>query len=187
MTPGEHDEAERRETGEAAADALRRLREAGDAIVAGVERALPDYLEERAQRVLTAWGRLDPSARQRAAADVVAAAGAACTRVVADLRLLFATDAAEQRATPLQIVRSAVREPTAVLAARGVPPVVRDEFAERSWPDDVYGLVPHTLADLDDFGAHDLGAGDRAADDLGPLHLAWGMAKARVLRIRREA
>ena len=64
------------------------------------------------------------------------------------------------------------REPALVLEAAGVPPVVRDEFDERAWPDDVYGLVPRTLGDLGD-------------PDLGPLHLAWGMAKAAVIRARR--
>ena len=53
-----------------------------------------------------------------------------------------------------------------------MPHVVRDEFDERSFPDDVYGLAPHTLGDLGD-------------PDLGPLHLAWGMAKTRLLKVRR--
>ena len=54
---------------------------------------------------------------------------------------------------------------------RGVA-VERDEFAERAWPDDTYGLVIHGLGDLGD-------------DDLAPLQLAWGMAKAKVVRARR--
>jgi len=66
-----------------------------------------------------------------------------------------------------------VREPTAVLTDLGVPPVARDEFEERSFPDDRYGLTPHTFADLGD-------------PDLGPLHLTWGIAKARVLRAPPE-
>ena len=70
-------------------------------------------------------------------------------------------------------MRSAYREPTAVLAAAGIPPVERDGFDERAWPDDRYGLVPHTLGDLGD-------------PDLAPLMLAWGMAKAAVLRARAE-
>jgi hypothetical protein len=53
-----------------------------------------------------------------------------------------------------------------------VPPVVRDEFDVRAWPDDRYSLVPRTLADLGD-------------PDLGPLHLAWGLAKAAALRATR--
>ena len=73
----------------------------------------------------------------------------------------------------MQVVRTAHHEPTALLAALGVPHVVRDEFDERSFPDDVYGLVPHTLGDLGD-------------PDLGPLHLAWGMAKTRVLQARQR-
>ena len=76
--------------------------------------------------------------------------------------------------TPLEIVRRAYREPTAVLAAAGVAPVERDEFAERAWPDDTYGLVVHGLGDLGD-------------EDLAPLQMAWGLAKAKVLRARRDA
>jgi hypothetical protein len=59
------------------------------------------------------------------------------------------------------------------LAGIGVPPVVRDDFDERAFPDDVYGLVPRTLGDL----------GDEA---LGPFHLAWGVAKTAVLRARTQ-
>ena len=47
-------------------------------------------------------------------------------------RALLATDPAEQRSTPLEIVRSAYREPTEILVAAGVPPVVRDPFDERA-------------------------------------------------------
>ena len=99
-------------------------------------------------------------------ADRLADAVAAATRRVgADLATLIATAPAEQRATPLEVVRTAVREPTAVLAAAGVPPVARDEFEERSFPNDRYRLTPRTFADLGD-------------DTLGPLHLVWGVAKA---------
>ena len=66
-------------------------------------------------------------------------------------------------------MRSAYREPTAVLEAAGIPPVERSEFDERAWPDDRYGLVVHDLGALGD-------------EDLAPLHFAWGMAKAGVLR-----
>ena len=58
-----------------------------------------------------------------------------------------------------------------MLEAAAIPPVERDEFDERAWPDDRYGLVPRTLGDLGD-------------PDLAPLMLAWGMAKAAVLRAR---
>ena len=63
-------------------------------------------------------------------------------RIGAELRALFALDPAEQRATPLQVVRGAVREPTAILATAGVAAVDRDPFEERAFPDDRYGLVP---------------------------------------------
>jgi hypothetical protein len=154
------------------ARALARLDETGAAIVAGVERQLPGWARAQVERLLDAWGRAPADARVRAAAQSAEAGDAAARRVVAELRALFAVDPARQQATPLEIVRTAYREPTAVLAAAGVPPIVRDEFDERAWPDDDYGLVPRTLGDLGD-------------PELAPLHLAWGMAKATVLRARR--
>jgi hypothetical protein len=163
MTPAAPDDEAR---------ALARLDESAVAIVAGVESQVPAWAESQVTRLLDAWGGASADVRARAEAESAAAGTTAADRVVAELRALFALDPEQQRATPLEIVRSAYREPTAVLQAAGVPAVVRDEFDERAWPDDVYGLVPRTLGDLGD-------------PDLAPLHLAWGMAKAAVLRARR--
>jgi hypothetical protein len=140
-----------------------------DAIVAGVERELPGWARANVARIADAWGRLGPEERTRLDAAVDDVAHAATSRVVAELRALLDADALEQRATPLQVVRTAYEEPTALLASFGIPPIERDEFDERSWPDDRYGLVPHSLGDLGD-------------PDLGPLLLAWGLAKTKVLR-----
>jgi hypothetical protein len=145
-----------------------RLRETGDAIVIGVEANLARVLRSRVAVIADAWGRLEPTARARLEGDAQRATDAATERVVRELRILFALDPVEQRATPLEIVRSSYREPTAALAAAGIPGVVRDPFDERSWPDDEYGLVIRTLAEVD--------------DELGPMQLAWGLAKARLLR-----
>lgn len=153
--------------------AARRLADASDAIVAGVERELPGWVQREVARILGAWGRLDAAARLEAESAAVSAGDDATTRVTARLRELFAADPAAQTATPLEIVRTAHREPTAILEAAGIPPVERDAFDERAWPDDRYGLVPRTLGDLGD-------------PDLAPLLLAWGMAKAAVLRARAE-
>jgi len=154
------------------ARALARLDETGAAIVAGVERQVPGWARAHVERLLDAWGRAPADARVRAEAQSAEAGAAAARRIVAELRALFSVDPVQQPATPLEVVRTAYREPTAVLAAAGVPPIVRDEFDERAWPDDVYGLVPRTLGDLGD-------------PELAPLHLAWGMAKATVIRARR--
>jgi hypothetical protein len=154
------------------ARALARLEETGAAIVAGVERQVPGWARAQVERLLDAWGRGPADACVRAEAQSAEAGAAAARRIVAELRALFAVDPAQQQATPLEVVRTAYREPTAVLAEAGVPPIVRDEFDERAWPDDIYGLVPRTLGDLGD-------------PELAPLHLAWGMAKATVIRARR--
>jgi hypothetical protein len=153
--------------------ALERLRETGEAIIDGVERCVPVWARVQVTRTLDAWGHVEPSARARADERARAAGHAAATRVTAELRSLFDLDPAEQRCTPLEIVRSAIQEPTEVLRATGIPPVERDQFDERAFPDDRYGLVPRTLADFGD-------------ETLAPLHLQWGMAKAAVLRARSE-
>jgi hypothetical protein len=150
---------------------LRLLAEAGDAIVIGVERELPGWVRREVARIVEAWGQTEPAVRARAEREAVDAGDAAAARVVGELRVLLAADPSAQRATPLEIVRSAYREPTGVLEAAGIPPVERDEFDERAWPDDRYGLVIATFGDLGD-------------DELAPLHFAWGMAKATVLRAR---
>ena len=150
--------------------ALERCSVAADAVVTGVAGHLPRYLISEAGRVLDAWDLAGPG-RTRADAAVARAADVATARVVAALRALFALDAAEQRATPLEVVRTAVREPTEVLRDLGVPPVVRDEFDERHLPDDDYDLTLRAVGDLGD-------------PDLGPELLAWGLAKSRVLRAR---
>jgi hypothetical protein len=151
----------------------RRLAEASDAIVLGVQRELPGWVQRQVAFILDAWGRLDAAARAEADRAARDAGQDATARVVARLRKLFAADPAAQAATPLEIVRSAYREPTAVLEAAAIPPVERDGFDERAWHDDRYGLVPRTLGDLGD-------------PELAPLMLAWGMAKAAVLRARAQ-
>jgi len=151
--------------------AARRLADAGAAIVEGVERELPGWVEREVERIVDAWGRLDPATREATRQAARGAGAAAAARVTARLRELFAADAAAQTSTPLEVARTAYREPTVVLERAGVPAVQRDAFEERAWPDDRYGLVPHSLGDLGD-------------PDLAPMLLAWGMAKAAVLRAR---
>jgi hypothetical protein len=149
------------------------LREASDAIAVGVERELPGWVERSVMRILDAWGQTSAGERARIQRAATEAGRTATARVVLQLRELFALDPEDQRATPLEIVRGAYREPTGVLAAVGVPGIVRGEFDERTWPDDEYGLVIHGLGDL-------------GGDQLAPLQMAWGLAKAKVIRARRD-
>jgi hypothetical protein len=157
------------------AAALERLREASDAILALVDRELAGWVVRETERIADAWGRLEEPVRRRVATEAETAGVAARDRVLAELRALFALEPAAQAATPLEIVRTAYREPTVVLAAAGVSPVERDEFDRRSWPDDRYALVPRTLDAL---------RSTPGGDDDGEawLQLAWGMAKAAALR-----
>jgi hypothetical protein len=141
------------------------------AIIDGVEHGARPYARRRATELLDAWGQVAGEERARALDSLDDAASRAARRVLDELRALFARDAAEQRRTPLEIVRTVRREPSEVLAALGVPSIVRDPFEERSLPDDPYGLAPRSLADLGDA-------------ELGAMQLAWGVGKATVVRAR---
>jgi hypothetical protein len=110
------------------------------------------------------------AALQHAIDEAAARAG---QEVGGAVRELLTLDIDDQPTTPLTVVRFAVRYPTEVLQAAGVPPVVRSEFAERAFPDDIYNLSPATFAELDP-ALHEPG-------------LVWGAAKAHVHLARRRA
>lgn len=134
-----------------------------------VARTLPGWVERVVRERTTEAGiALDESARSAAAG----AGAEAVAEVVPRLQELLATDIDEQRSNPLSVLRGAVRFPTEVLAALGVPERDRDDFAVRSFPEDVYDLSPAAFADID--------------PELHEPGLRWGAAKAYVhLRRRR--
>jgi hypothetical protein len=134
----------------------------GAVLAAGIEHALPRWVTGCVARIMTAWtGALPPEV----AAQASAAGHQAAADVVPPVRALLAADIDEQRTTPLAIIRStALRYPTSVLQAAGVPPVARDGGAETLFPDDLYDLVPASFADLD--------------PSLVDAGLRWGAAKA---------
>jgi hypothetical protein len=88
------------------------------------------------------------------------------------LRDLLRADVDDQRTNPLAILRGAVRYPTGVLRAAGVPPVERDAHAVALFPEDDYDLSPAAFADLGP-SVHEPG-------------LRWGAAKAHVILRRRR-
>lgn len=131
------------------------------ALADAIEAALPAWMVSCVERVMVAWSgsfSMQVAAASRAVGD------RAAKDVGSEVRRLLAADIDEQWTTPLEIVRSAVRYPTAVLAELGVPPVERDEFSMRRFPEDVYGLSPASLADV--------------APDLAEPAIVWGAAKA---------
>jgi hypothetical protein len=148
------------------------LRRYAASLAEGVEKALPGWVERSVAAIMAAWSGQCPP-------EVVTAAHLAAVRardeVLPQLRELLAADVDDQRTTPLTLVRRAVLYPTGVLREAGVPPVVRDRFAERTFPEDVYGLSPASFADL-----------DPAAPGLAETALAWGAAKAFVHKKRHS-
>lgn len=144
------------------------------------ERQLAAYSEDLAARVahvVPTWlaslvERRAPGVATEPAAVAQLAAGAEAT--MTELRALLETDIDAQRSGPLEVLRQAVRFPTAVLAEAGIEPAERDDFATRNFPDDLFNLTPASFAAVDP-SLHEPG-------------LIWGAAKAHVhLRRRREA
>jgi hypothetical protein len=145
------------------------LASAGVALAEAVEAAVPAWVERSVRDLLVAFaGRADP--------EVVVRAREAGVRATAELgpelRRLLAEDVDRQWANPLALVRRAVSYPTAVLREAGVPEVVRDEYDEAHFPDDVYGLTPRTFTDVD--------------PSLRDVALVWGAAKARASMVRHR-
>lgn len=150
-------------------DPVARFAEIGAEIAERVERVLSGWVAAQVTSVAEAWGRLDPKTRSGLDASVVAVGPVVAVRIAAELRTMAALPVADQVVTPLQIVRGATADVTALLEGVGIPPIERDAFEERAFPADRYGATPASLADLGD-------------PDLGPLQLAWGLAKVQVLR-----
>ena len=136
----------------------------------GVERALPGWVVRSVVGRADAWQPGLGRALLGAAEDAGRQAGA---EVGAEVRALLVLDVDDQPTGPLAVLRTAVRFPTLVLADAGVAHVVRDDFAERAFPSDVYDLAPAAFADVDP-ALHEAG-------------LVWGAAKAHVVLARRRA
>jgi hypothetical protein len=131
--------------------------EHGTALADAIEAALPGWVERSVRaRVVDADTSIYEAAAEagrRAAADVGEA-----------VRTLLAADIDQQWTTPLALLRAAVRYPTEVLQAAGVPPVHRDRVQAELLPDDVYDLTPASFADVD--------------PSLAEPGMLWGAAKA---------
>jgi hypothetical protein len=150
--------------------AVEHAEDIGTRLAAAIEAALPGWVEREVRRILLAFsGTADPAVMREAAE----AGRRAAADVGPVLRRLVAADVDEQWTNPLTLVRQAVRYPTEVLLAAGIPGVVRDEFDETHFPDDEYGLTPLKFSDVD--------------PGLAELGFEWGAAKAMAHKARHRA
>ncbi len=158
--------------------AERRFAALSQELARSLEQALPGWVVAAVRQVLIAsTGRAEP-----AVMDAARVAGQDAAREIgAELRSLLGADIDHQRTTPLAVVRGAVRYPTEVLRAAGVPPTRRDEVAERQFPGDDYDLTPARFADL---ASGEPGTPD--AGRLAELGIEWGAAKAYLHRSRHR-
>lgn len=152
-----------------APDDAARLAAAAEMLTAAVDRTVPAWIERLVTERLSAWLGTVNAAQAAAAA---AAGQAARDEVVPTMRALLETDVDAQPTNPLSVLRQATVHAHRVLADAGVPPVVRDDFAERAFPDDDYGLVPASWDDID--------------PSLTEPGITWSAAKAFVFKARRR-
>ena len=132
--------------------------------------AVPRWVRRCVSSVATAAGTPLDTHAVRLTDD---AARAADEAIGGRLRDLFETDVDAQRSNPLEILRSGVVYPTAVLRELGIGPVARHQFETERFPDDVYGLTPATWADID--------------ESLYEPGIIWGAWKAKTVLDRRRA
>lgn len=137
------------------------LAEYAGALADGIETAVPAWVVRCVETVMTAWSGSFPE-KIAAASRVVGETAA--VDLGGELRRLLDADIDEQWTTPLDLVRSAVRYPTALLVELGVPPIERDQFSVHRFPQDIYALAPASFADLD--------------PSLAEIGIMWGAAKA---------
>ncbi len=149
--------------------------ERDDELLASYASALADEI----QRTLPGWVNAAVAARTGGTVpaeltDAVAKAGAdAAEEVGGQIRSLLELDIDDQWTNPLTLIRTVIKYPNQILQDASVPPINRDAQAKRFHPEDVYGLIPSSFADL-----------GPTANDLG---LSWGAAKAHVHLRRRRA
>ena len=140
------------------------------ALADGIEAVLATWVVRSVTLLVTAWAGTVPPEVAEAAED---AGQRARAEIGGAVRRLLETDIDEQRTTPLALLRGAVRYPTEVLRAAGVPGLERDRFAEEAFPDDIYDLTPARFADID--------------PSLAEPGLVWGASKAFAHKRRHAA
>ncbi|MFN0027026.1 MAG: hypothetical protein ACKV2O_07570 [Acidimicrobiales bacterium] len=162
--------ADPRPANNAESDPAEVLRRYGRELADAVDQVIESWV---LRCVRTRWSQFhDVELPPQLSAEATQVATVARREVGAELRSLLGSDLDAQRNGPLSVLRAAVRFPTALLRAAGVAPVVRDAFAERAFPLDVYDLSPAAFADIDP-SLHEPG-----------LH--WGAAKAHAALQRRR-
>jgi len=148
----------------------RRLAAIAVALAERIEVVVPGWIEGLVVDRVREWSG---HVSAEVAAEAVVAGATARDELMPVMSRLLGADIDDQAANPLELLRGATRHAGAVLDRLGVPAMPRDQFAQRSFPTDVYGLMPATWADIDP-SLHEPG-------------ITWSAAKAYVHKARRRA
>ena len=141
---------------------------AGELADALVE-AIPGWIERVGRARMVSAG-IDPAPD---AVDGLRSVGRSIASALdASIREVLTADVDAGAGSPLAVLRAGVGPVTELLRGLGVPPVRRDDFAVRNFPDDAYDLAPASFADVDE-ALHEPG-------------MVWGAARAHVHLRRRS-
>jgi hypothetical protein len=145
------------------ADDEARLAEIASALEVGLVQTIPGWLRRSA---LTVRPSIDAAALDASIVDTMAA-------LEPELHRILVADVDAGAGSPLAAIRAATGAVTQLLLDDGALVPTRDEFAERSFPGDLFSFGPAAFAEIDE-ALHEPG-------------LVWGAARAHVhLRRRRE-
>jgi len=151
------------------ADDEARYRELAVELADAIVQAIPGWIERVGRERLVGAG-IDPS--PDATESLRSAGRSIASALDARIREVLTADVDAGAGSPLAVLRAGTGPATDELRRLGVPPVDRDDFAVRNFPDDVYDLAPASFADVDE-SLHEPG-------------LVWGAARAHVHLRRRS-
>lgn len=133
-----------------------------------VESTVPVWLRSSFDRIVSSQG-LEAAVDSKLRDQEI---GRAVDWLMSELRDLLGSEPWEQRRNPLDLLRQSTVSVSRELERLGARPVVRDEFEERSFPDDMFALCPATWIDVH--------------PDLHEVGLEWGAWKAAAIISRRR-
>ncbi len=142
-------------------------RHSADALIQAVDAHLDEWLFALVANRLRDWnGGVD---RENTTAECIADIH---RLTLSELSALVGQDVADQRTTPLHIVRRNLAPLTRLLEDAGVPVPRRDPLRVEMSPQDYYDVEPARF--------------DEIHPDLGAVALTWGAAKAMLILDRRR-
>ncbi len=123
-----------------------RLRECALRFADAIYMGLPIWID----RAVTKQVGTDTEFTDDEIAVFIERAGKAAQADIGDTARQMLDDASTKPAQVLELLQTAVHYPTGVLHYLQASEAERGAFAETAWPEDIYGLTPKSMTDIDE-------------------------------------